>query len=180
MPPWLSYISAAQRKALNYDSSRWVQLATNGIDDSPRVRTVVFRGWSDSYEMELITDKRSHKYHELEKNNNVEICWLFSRSKCQFRLRGTSIVDLGEDRNRQWDKLNNNAKLMWYWPNPGDKFLHKNKDFCIPNKEIKQPDNFILLKINITHVDQLVLNKPFHIRRRWIKRKDWIEERINP
>ena len=48
-----------------------------GIDNTPRVRTVVFRGWSESYEMEIYTDKRSQKYHELNLNNNVEVCCFF-------------------------------------------------------------------------------------------------------
>tara|TARA_B100001250_G_scaffold42046_1_gene33247 strand:- start:308 stop:463 length:156 start_codon:yes stop_codon:yes gene_type:complete len=51
MPPWLSHISSAQEKESKFDSSRWIQLATIGIDNTPRVRTVVFRGWSVSYEM---------------------------------------------------------------------------------------------------------------------------------
>ena len=74
MPPWLTQLSSVQRKESKLDSSRWLQLATIGIDNNPRVRTVVFRGWSKSYEMEIYTDKRSQKYHELNLNNNVEIC----------------------------------------------------------------------------------------------------------
>ena len=63
MPPWLSQLSSALKKESNLISSRWIQLATIGIDNTPRVRTVVFRGWTDSYEMEIYTDKRSQKYH---------------------------------------------------------------------------------------------------------------------
>ena len=96
-PPWLSHIRSAQQKESKYHSSRMVQLATIGIDNTPRVRSVVFRGWSESYEMEIYTDKRSQKYHELDLNNNVEICWLFSIAKCQFRFRGTSRIDLGKE-----------------------------------------------------------------------------------
>ena len=50
-----------------------------------------------NYEMEIYTDKRSQKYHELDLNNNVEICWLFSRSKCQFRVWRNSRIELGFD-----------------------------------------------------------------------------------
>ena len=59
MPPWISHVRSALRKESHIDSSRWLQLATIGIDKTPRVRTVVFRGWSESYEMEIFTDKRS-------------------------------------------------------------------------------------------------------------------------
>ena len=74
MPPWLFHINAAENKESKNSSSRWVQLATMGIDNTPRVRTVVFRGWSKCFEMEILTDKRSQKYQELDSNNNVEIC----------------------------------------------------------------------------------------------------------
>ena len=112
MPPWLCHIITAQRKESKFDSSRWVQLATIGIDNTPRVRTVVFRGWSEAYEMQIYTDKRSQKYQELDFNNNVEVCWLFLRSKCQFRLRGTSRFDLEKDNLLHWDQLSEKSKIL--------------------------------------------------------------------
>ena len=94
---------SVKKKESKLNSSRWIQLATIGIDNTPRVRTVVFRGWSESYEMEIYIDKRSLKNEELDLNNNVEVCWLFSKSKFQFRFRGTSRIELGDDRQRHWD-----------------------------------------------------------------------------
>ena len=180
MPPWLSEISYAQKKESNINASRWIQLATIGIDNTPRVRTVVFRGWSESYEMELFTDKRSQKYQELDLNNNVEICWLFSRCKCQFRFRGTSRIDLGKDNLMKWSQLNEKAKSMWSWPNPGEKFVFDKKDDLSVKTNRDESENFALLKIKIKYVDLLTLSKPIHIRRKWVKNNDWIEERINP
>ena len=180
MPPWLSHISSAQRKESKLASSRWVQLATIGLDLTPRVRTVVFRGWSKSFEMEIYTDKRSQKINELDLNNNVEICWLFSKSKCQFRFRGTSRIDLTNDNLRHWELLSKNSKSMWGWPNPGDPYIvNKKIDLLVKRKE-DMLKNFILLKIYISQVDQLLLKKPIHTRRRWIRNVEWIEERINP
>ena len=57
MPPWLSQVSSAQSKESKLESSRLIQLATIGIDNTPRVRTVVFRGWTASLEMEIYSDK---------------------------------------------------------------------------------------------------------------------------
>ena len=180
MPPWLSQIRYSQSKESNINSSRWIQLATIGIDNMPRVRTVVFRGWSESYEMEIFTDKRSQKNHELDLNNNVEICWLFSRCKCQFRFRGTSRVDLGKDNLKRWSQLNEKSKSMWGWPKPGEKFvLDKENDLSVKTNR-EESDNFALLKIKINYVDLLILSKPIHTRRKWIKKNEWIEERINP
>ena len=53
--------------------------------------------------MEIYTDKRSQKFHELDLNNNLEICWLFSRSKCQFRFRGKSRLRFGKENLSHWE-----------------------------------------------------------------------------
>tara|TARA_B100000214_G_scaffold342288_1_gene289990 strand:+ start:136 stop:678 length:543 start_codon:yes stop_codon:yes gene_type:complete len=180
MPPWLSHVTSAQQKEKNINSSRWIQLSTIGIDNTPRVRTVVFRGWSESYEMEIFTDKRSQKYYELDNNNNVEVCWLFSKCKCQFRFRGIARVDLGSDKIHHWKQLNKKSKLMWRWPKPGDKFLSDIKNDYSHETNEDVSENFAIIKIEITHVDKLTLSKPMHIRRKWIKNKHWTEERINP
>jgi len=179
MPPWISHINFALRKEANL-SSRWIQLATIGTDNTPRVRTVVFRGWSDSYEMEIYTDIRSLKYNELELNNNVEICWLFLSTKCQFRLRGRSSIDFGVDTLHHWKRLSEKSKLMWTWPHPGEPFVLDKIHSSIDMKDLEKSDNFILIKINIDQVEQLILQKPIHLRKKWVKKKEWIEERINP
>tara|TARA_Y100001968_G_C19174258_1_gene627198 strand:+ start:243 stop:785 length:543 start_codon:yes stop_codon:yes gene_type:complete len=180
MPPWLFFINSAQRKESRGSTSRWVQLATVGIDNTPRVRTVVFRGWSKYYEMEILTDKRSQKSNELNLNNNVEICWFFSKAKCQFRLRGKSAIDSGKDTIRHWNQLTESSKSMWSWPSPGDSFVSESQNELKPVKKGVMPDNFTLIKIKFNHVDLLTLNKPMHIRKRWILNDTWIEERLNP
>tara|TARA_B100000965_G_scaffold399810_1_gene420551 strand:+ start:1289 stop:1831 length:543 start_codon:yes stop_codon:yes gene_type:complete len=180
MQPWLSQLSSVQRKESKFHSSRWLQLATIGIDNTPRVRTVVFRGWSESREMEIYIDKRSQKYQELGLNNNVEICWLFLRSKCQFRFRGKSKIDIDNDYLSHWQQLSEKSKSLWNWPCPGDDFdFEKKEDFTF-NKVAHPSNNFAILRIEITHVDQLLLHNPVHIRRRWIRENAWVEERINP
>ena len=179
-PAWISNIISIQRKESNIYSSRWIQIATIGIDNAPRVRTVVFRGWSESFEMKIYSDKRSQKYLELERNNNVEICWLFSKAKCQFRFRGLAKIEIGKDKLIQWNQLNEKSKSMWGWPSPGDNFKSNQTNNNSINNIEDQFKNFTLFKIYITEVDQLILHKPIHTRRRWIRKNDWIEERINP
>ena len=180
MPPWLFHIKSAQRKESRSISSRWVQLATIGIGNTPRVRTVVFRGWSKSYEMEIFTDNRSQKYQELDLNNSVEICWLFPKAKCQFRLRGESRFDLSNDNISHWEKLTDHSKSMWSWPMPGETFVLGNKKDLQEKNVEGISNNFSVIKIKLNYVDQLILKSPIHIRKRWILREEWIEERINP
>ena len=152
-----------------------------GQDNTPRVRTVFFRGWSDSYEMIIYTDKRSKKYFELERKNNVEICWLLSKAKCQFRFSGIAKIDISNENLIHWNQLNEKSKSMWNWPSPGDNFIFDQKNGFSENTKDDPLNNFTLLKIYITEVDQLLLHKPIHIRRKWTRvKKEWIEKRINP
>ncbi len=180
MPPWLPHLISAQNQNSRIRSSRWVQLATISKANTPRVRTVVFRGWSNSYEMNILTDRRSAKFNELELNNNVEVCWLFTKSNCQFRFRGKSTIDNTYDTFRHWDKLDNETKSMWSWPAPGEKYQKNRNEHLKKKDNASNLDNFVLLKIKIFHVDQLIINKDIHLRRQWSRDKDWFEERINP
>tara|TARA_Y100001968_G_scaffold260608_1_gene248232 strand:- start:194 stop:745 length:552 start_codon:yes stop_codon:yes gene_type:complete len=180
IPPWLAEISSYQKKESKLPSSRYVQLSTIGIDNTPRVRTVVFRGWSDSYKMKIFTDKRSLKIKEINNNQNVEICWYFQKSKCQFRFRGIVSIDFGKDYLNSWKSLNDNAKSTWGWPTPGSIYIEDNNIGRTGIKSSALIDNFILLNIDIFHVDKLLLSKPKHFRKRWILNNQWYEERINP
>ena len=67
---------------------------------------------------------------------------------------------------------------MWTWPTPGKKFKIDNT--LKIRKNIDNKDNFFLLRLRINHVNQLILQKQIHVRRQWIREKNWIEERINP
>mgnify|MGYP001170647248 CR=1 FL=1 len=180
IPIWIQPLIAIQKKELKSIDSRWIQLSTIGLDNSPRVRTVVFRGWSKNYEMEILTDQRSEKFKELKKNNNVEICWLFQKARCQFRFRGIAKIDMEEEAVDFWQKLSPPSRSLWAWPLPGAKY-NVNSSYPLEIKdETSKPENFVLLKIEIFEVDQLLLQKPIHIRKHWIKSSGWIEERINP
>ena len=180
IPIWIQNINAIQKRASKQISSKWIQLSTIGLDDCPRVRTVVFRGWSKNYEMEILTDQRSSKFRELENNNNVEICWLFPKAKTQFRFRGIAKIEMGEGAVDYWRNLSPHSRSLWAWPLPGETH-NMNSSYPLEIKDgISKPKNFILLKIEILEVDQLLLQKPIHLRKRWLKSRDWVEERINP
>ena len=149
------------------------------MDKTPRVRSVVFRGWTDSYEIKILTDKRSHKFSELNLNNNVEVCWFFINSKCQFRFRGSSSFDQGNDTLDHWNQIDDQSKIMWSWPTPGAISINNDENNLKIKSNSKISENFVLIKIKILHVDQLILQKPIHMRRQWSINKEWIEENSN-
>ncbi len=77
LPPWRSVLKAAQRREGRSPSARWLQLATVAKNGQPRVRTLVFRAWTESNQLELFTDTRSGDLlviHESSRTISIEWC----------------------------------------------------------------------------------------------------------
>ena len=76
--------------------AKFVQLATTRLDGSPAVRTVVMRGFvaeqPQHLQLKFATDARSTKCQQLSNAPAVELCWYFSHTWEQFRLRGQMKV----------------------------------------------------------------------------------------
>ena len=169
LPVWRQKLKASQSKEGRSVSSRWIQIANVSQNKQPRVRTVVFRGWLDNNTMLIYTDKRSEKFNDLEINNNIEILWVFSKSKSQYRFKGNAFR-LNDDEN-YWNNLSEKSRIVWFWPCPGKK-IDKQNSFKIPNTKIK-PNNFAVLKLIINEVDLLKLENPVHKRYNWKKINKW-------
>ena len=167
LPLWRQRLKASHSKEGKLASNRWIQLANVSKNNQPRVRTVVFRGWLDNSTMLIYTDKRSEKYIDLESNNNIEVLWLFFKTKSQYRFKG-KVYEL-DDNDKYWDNLLDRSKDQWFWPSPGKKIDNNNTISSIDNRLLK-PNNFSVLKININEVDLLKLEKPLHKRYIWKKK----------
>ena len=143
LPEWRLAIKSSNNKEGKSVSKRWIQIATTSKDNLPRLRTVVFRGWSEVNSMLIYTDRRSEKINDININNNVEILWLFPKSKTQYRLKGETYEI--KENIRFWDNLSENSKTTWFWPNPGDK-LSQRSAYDTP-KTLKRPFTFTVLEV---------------------------------
>jgi len=185
LPPWRPLLRAArQREGSRSPQGRWLQLATVAADGSPRVRTLVFRGWAGPAQLDLLTDARSAKAGELAIQPEVELCWLLPRAGTQFRLRGRVVVlDAAleqRERLRHWRALSPAARALWDWPPPGAP-LDAEGGFAAARSDADPlPVSFLLLRIGISQVERLDLNGHPHRRHRWLARTGWLEEALNP
>ena len=170
LPLWRQRLKASQFKEGKLASNRWIQIANVSKNNQPRVRTVVFRGWLDNSTMLIYTDKRSQKYVDLETNNNIEVLWLFFKTKSQYRFKG-NVYEL-EDNDKYWDNLFERSKEQWFWPCPGKK-IDNEKNLSSNNSTLSKPNNFSVLEIKIHEVDLLKLENPFHKRFIWKKIDNW-------
>ncbi|MEX1323185.1 MAG: pyridoxamine 5'-phosphate oxidase family protein [Synechococcaceae cyanobacterium] len=184
LPPWRALLKGARHREGRSPMARWLQLATVAADGSPRVRTLVFRGWAGPAALDLLTDGRSAKPAELARMPAVELCWLLPRARCQFRLRGQHQVlpaELEErERRRHWQDLNPSGRALWGWPAPA---ASQADPAAFPRQlpaETPLPAHFTLLRITLHQVELLELGGHPHQRRRWQLGDGWEEQRLNP
>ena len=188
LPPWRPLLRGARQREGRAPQARWLQLATVAADGSPRVRTLVFRGWAAAATLDLLTDGRSAKAAELRQEPRVELCWLLPKARCQFRLRGQR-QQLDPDSNlaartQHWQQLNPGARALWGWPQPGANF-DATSDATGPFPaelayRTPLPDCFELVRIAVEQVELLELTGHPHQRRRWRADQGWAEHRLNP
>lgn len=190
MPPptWTAPLRVALSANAKEAHSKYVSLATTGASGGPRCRTVVFRGFLKQFwdggepdeDVErcvtFVTDLRSAKVKQTTTCNRAEASWYFTRTREQFRLRGTlRIVGDGDEekwnkaRTRAWRALSDKARSQFAWDTPGAP-LHPHSsvqetDAAPPDGQTPLPA-FGLMVLRVERVDQLSLKE----NRRWIHR----------
>ncbi|WP_414551144.1 Npun_F5749 family FMN-dependent PPOX-type flavoprotein [Anabaena sp. CCY 0017] len=190
--PWRSAIARALHRNRSLVYARYLQLATVGENNRPANRTVVFRGFlEDSNQLKFITDARSDKVDQIEKQPWAEICWYFPNTREQFRLSGCLTL-IGDDdshpilqpaRIKIWQELSDAARLQFAWPNPGKPRVDKPEAFAPSPPNSAQPlPNFCLLLLEPTQVDHLELRGEPQNRRIYHldEQQEWVSQEINP
>ncbi|MFM7269027.1 MAG: pyridoxamine 5'-phosphate oxidase family protein, partial [Cyanobium sp.] len=164
--------------------ARWLQLASVAADGTPRVRTLVFRGWAAPASLDLLSDGRSAKAAQLALQPAVELCWLLPKARCQFRLRGAleklPAEVLAKERQRHWQALSPGGRALWGWPPPGQPFAEGATFPAELGDDTPLPAQLLLLRIALSQVELLELSGHPHRRRRWRADHGWLEEGLNP
>jgi pyridoxamine 5'-phosphate oxidase len=184
MPPWRPLLRAAMQREGRSVAARWLQLATTGLDGAPRVRTLVFRGWSGMHQLELFSDQRSEKVKELSNDGAAEVCWLFPKARQQYRLRGKvkliTATEQPELCQQRWQKLSDTGRAVWGWPTPADPL---DPAAAFPEKLSETtplPEHFVVVRLQVNSVERLNLGAHPHQRTRWSADTDWREQTLNP
>jgi pyridoxamine 5'-phosphate oxidase len=184
LPPWRPLLRGAREREGRSPAARWLQLATVAGDGTPRVRTLVFRGWAGPAALDLLTDARSAKPAELAHQPAVELCWLLPKARSQFRLRGALMQlesePLQREREQHWQRLTPGGRALWGWPEPGAPFDAAATFPAELPDTTPLPPCFLLLRIALEQVELLELSGHPHQRRRWCSADGWQEQRLNP
>jgi PPOX class probable FMN-dependent enzyme len=188
---WLPSLILAIYQNRSAPNSRFAQMATVRADGRPANRTVVFRGFlGNSPRLTFVTDARSAKVAELERDSRAELCWYFPVTHTQFRISGpTTIVRSGsgdagllEARRAAWSDLAEAVRVSFTWPAPGEpREIHGPFPSIHPDQETP-PAHFCLLILDPKEVDMLELNG--NPQNRWAFRHTesdrWQGTEINP
>ncbi|NEP40393.1 MAG: pyridoxamine 5'-phosphate oxidase [Okeania sp. SIO2H7] len=191
LAPWRSPLARALHRNDSLPHSRYFQLATVAEGGFPANRTVVFRGFLEgTNRLKIITDSRSEKIQQIEKNPLAEACWYFTKTREQFRLAGelTAITaedfntKLGQIRASVWQEISDSARQQFAWPPPGQKRGEATAfELASPDK-IEPLPNFCLLLLEPVKVEHLELRgEP---QNRWLYQREakgfWSTLAINP
>lgn len=191
LAPWRSPLSRALHRNRALPNARYMQLATVRANGQPANRTVVFRGFlEESDQLQIVTDRRSHKVEQMAQNPWCEVCWYFPKTREQFRLTGTltristttSDPELVKARNDLWQQLSDNARAQFFWPHPGhpraepDAFDSTDVDSTTP------PETFDLVLLDPVRVDHLELRGDPQNRQMYERgdRHHWSVQQVNP
>lgn len=194
VPPWRSLIARALHRNRSQAFSRYFQLATVRKDGRPANRTVVFRGFlTPTNRLQMITDRRSAKFEQLQQLPWGEICWYFIKTREQFRVSGslsmvteTDIVPYSSEtilfkaRQQLWQNLSSAARSQFFWPTPGDPLSHIAEEFDAPSNLEAPPSDFCLLLLEPEAVEHLELRGNPQARTRYLQTQHWQPEPLNP
>ena len=181
-PVWLQQLKRAIRGNRRDAHNRYIQFATLGLDGKPRVRMVVFRGFSLSeVSFFIITDARSEKVKELAECPDVEVSWYFTHTREQFRLHCSTVthsdgVDVELHRYALWKGLSDTAKAQFFWPEPGLPLGEGQ------SREITAhpPETFVVIECQPQRVDHLILAKTQKRTGSELTASGWTEVSVNP
>lgn len=136
---------------------RFVQLATVSPEGLPQVRTVVCREFdAETDRLYATTELDSDKVRALTHQPVGELCWYFTETWVQYRLRGVidivsaNTVEREALRARQWQALSANTQQSFLTPRLQQRFQAAAGDEKIP-------DQFAVLRLTVDRVDHVVL-----------------------
>lgn len=138
----------------------------------------------------FICDRRSEKIDQIQQNPNAEACWYFTKTREQFRLRGqliaitadTQTQTLLEIRRQLWQKISDNARLQFTWPQPKADRTEDSSAFDSSAPDPQTPlETFCALLLAPEQVDYLALRGEPQDRILYrLVEESWTCQAVNP
>jgi len=197
LSPWRSHLARNLSQHRSQPQSRYLQLATVGMDGRPANRTIVFRGFLDrpdqlkTDQLKFVTDVRSQKASHIQHNPYGEVCWYFTKTREQFRIAGTLHLITSDEPNPSmqqarrigWQELSDSGRSQFSWADPGQPSADSSEISLGEPPDRDHPlKHFCLLLLEPTQVDHLELRGNPQSRCLYVCDLDrnWSSQSINP
>ncbi|XP_057805841.1 pyridoxine/pyridoxamine 5'-phosphate oxidase 2 [Salvia miltiorrhiza] len=192
-PPWKQLLLSSIQANSHLKHHSYFQLATVSSNNRPSNRTVVFRGFHDDGDEILInTDTRSRKINDLKHCPFAEICWYFTESWEQFRIRGVIDVVDGttpdplklQQREKSWFASSLRSRMQYLAASPGLPAIASSEQPPSLDPSVGPVAAFGLLVFDPHEVDYLNLKSNerllFTSAASVDAQKLWTSEKVNP
>lgn len=136
-------------------------LATTGINEVPRLRTVVLRAFSEDMTLTLYTDKRSRKVTHIKEHNKVCLLFYHPEKLMQLKIDGVAYLEKDQETlNKIWNSFDAPSRKDYITvKGPGSKIDHPEQIEYLDTSQ-----NFAVMHIDPYKIEYLKLKRPNHIR----------------
>jgi len=156
---------------------RYFTLATVGLDQVARLRTIVLRNVSEDLQLTFYTDSRSKKMIHLQENKKVGLLFYNPKNMMQIRIEGMAkVVNDEETKEKYWNGNKKSRKDYTTTTAPGTALSNPNQ-----LEYLDDEDHFCIVEITPFKIEYLKLKSPHHIRVRYSWEVDfWEQEFLVP
>ncbi len=158
---------------------RFASLATIGLEQVPRQRTIVLREFvPESQRLTFFTDARSKKMLHIKENNKVSLLLYHPEKQLQLRLEGLAV------------KETDRTVLEGYWASVKETSRKEYATARVPGTELegeqhieylKDDHYFAVVHVHPFRMEYLKLRRPDHLRVRFSKdNRGWRSDYLVP
>lgn len=157
---------------------RYFTLATLGVDNYARLRTVVLRKVSADLMLTFFTDKRSKKIIHIKENNRVSLLFYHPEKLLQIKVEGIATIKTDQAKlTSMFNELGAGSKKSYTTEKIPGSEIDSPKEL----EYLKDGNYFTMVEIEPFKIEYLKLERPDHLRIRFFKKNtDWKGEYLVP
>jgi pyridoxine/pyridoxamine 5'-phosphate oxidase len=142
-----------------------VQLAISGLDDAPKVRSVILRSAdAERGAVSFFTDLRSAKIKEMRRQPRVSLIGYDADAGFQIRLEGKATIDKeGREKAAAWAAYRSHTRALFRHTLPSGTPIAAPAE-AAPSDDGDCERHFAVVVVSIIHIDWPDISGPLHLR----------------
>lgn len=141
-------------------------LATTGVDNYARLRTMALRKVSKNLKLTFFTDGRSKKIIHIKENKKVSLLFYHSEKQLQLRIQAMATIKTNREPTKKiWNELGPESKKSYTTKDAPGSPLQSSTVV----EYLRNGDYFSIVEIKPYKIEYLKLEKPEHVRIRFLK-----------